>query len=1175
MSKKEENNPLEPWIDTALEARVIALILGEASAFEEAELNQAMDDLPELKTFYLRMKATHKVLKEVKSVRVDPTKGPSQMSSEKRNAVLKQIRGLNLDDDLAYEGASTIGDEASSGQTESMEEPVKGMAKRNKTISLGIAVGLTSLVMIALSFWAIISLQDESIELVIADRAHKDAVIEKRSFQQSVRQKPSRPLSKPSSSISANKASTNSALSLDGIESTGFGEGFGEGFGAGGFGYAVDSGGFGEGQRKLKKTEVENSKSRGWFFRKAAAGEAPTREEENDESIFTAEAELSDKQIPAEDIVTKDSSRSDDPFGSTDIPGNGLAEPAPQLSKPGSVAERERAKFLRGRSSVAKKENNKEALEYRDTDKLALSKDAELGTLAEEISELEPLEREELKKISEVQESLEKKITGTSKNKVITEDSGKVFRSGSFHANNNPAVNNESRYQFFSSVNDAVDFKLGALLYDSDSGAGAYAGPNEEEGYLGGAIIGGAAFGGGVFENGAGRTVQGQDRPGPATGIQKGAGSKESDSLNFGGKSPSGPAQGQNSTLKRKKREILQALPADARQGKTSRSIQDKTQQVRDSERITVRADLPDQSGEQQQGQQNSILEGKSLRTRDRFKLNQEGTALTGTGIDSPVNSTRYQSTSGGLLLQRDGHARASRDSGRAQAERLNRAGLPSSGSLLGPPPQTNISSGKYKNLESGETPYYTKTPAQYKKPPQELTAPQPSKKIDLLQEKLVTEEPFSTFSLHVSDVSFKLAKASLLGKGEWPRSENIRPEEFVNAFDYGDPPASMQEKISCRLEQSTHPFLQQRNLLRVSIRTAAAGRAASRPLRLTILLDKSGSMERQDRERSVLRAMEALSSHLSDQDTVSLIGFARKPRLIGDRIPGNRSDELIRIVKQTPSEGGTNLEEALGLANQIAKRQFLENGMNRIVLITDGAANLGDADSDSLRESVIGMRQQGIAFDACGVGADGINDRILESLTRQGDGRYYFLDRPEDADSGFVRQLAGALRPAARNVKVQVKFNPDRVISYKLTGFEKHRLKKEDFRDDSVDAAEMTSAEAGVALYHFQADPGGSGDVGQVFVRFQEMVTGKMIEKSWTIPYERETERLEESDPSMQLAAVAGMFAEKLRSSPVGEAVDLGQLGSLISALQNSYKQSRAVSDLISMIEKARQLTQ
>ena len=220
-------------------------------------------------------------------------------------------------------------------------------------------------------------------------------------------------------------------------------------------------------------------------------------------------------------------------------------------------------------------------------------------------------------------------------------------------------------------------------------------------------------------------------------------------------------------------------------------------------------------------------------------------------------------------------------------------------------------------------------------------------------------------------------------------------------------------------------------------------------------------------------------------------------------------------------------------------------------------------------------MRQEGIAFDACGVGAEGINDRILESLTRKGDGRYYFLDRPEDADSGFVRQLAGALRPAARNVKVQIKFNPDRVISYKLTGFEKHRLKKEDFRDDSADAAELTSAEAGVALYHFQADPNGSGDVGQVFVRFQEMATGSMVERSWAIPYEHEALRLEDSKPSMQLAAIAGMFAEKIRSSPIGETIDLEEMRTLSSRLRNSYRKNKRVSELISMIEKASQLSQ
>jgi hypothetical protein len=120
-----------------------------------------------------------------------------------------------------------------------------------------------------------------------------------------------------------------------------------------------------------------------------------------------------------------------------------------------------------------------------------------------------------------------------------------------------------------------------------------------------------------------------------------------------------------------------------------------------------------------------------------------------------------------------------------------------------------------------------------------------------------------------------------------------------------------------------------------------------------------------------------------------------------------------------------------------------------------------------------------------------------------------------------------------------------------------------------------LTSAEAGVALYHFQADPNGSGDVGQVFVRFQEMATGNMVERSWTIPYEREVLRLEESKPSMQLAAIAGMFAEKIRSSPIGEAMNLEEMRTLSSRLRNSYGKNRQVSELIRMIEKASQLSQ
>jgi Ca-activated chloride channel family protein len=218
-------------------------------------------------------------------------------------------------------------------------------------------------------------------------------------------------------------------------------------------------------------------------------------------------------------------------------------------------------------------------------------------------------------------------------------------------------------------------------------------------------------------------------------------------------------------------------------------------------------------------------------------------------------------------------------------------------------------------------------------------------------------------------------------------------------------------------------------------------------------------------------------------------------------------------------------------------------------------------------------MREQGIAFDACGVGADGLNDEILESLTRKGDGRYYFLDKPEDADEGFARQIAGALRPAAKNVKVQVEFNPDRVGRYKLYGFEKHELKKEDFRNDSVDAAEMAAEEAGVAMYQVETLPEGEGPVGTVSVRFQDVATGEMVERTWDIPYEAQPKRLDEADGKIRLAATAALLGERLKGSAVGEAVDLGELAVSARTLPPLYPHQSRVRQLVEMTEAARGL--
>ncbi len=438
------------------------------------------------------------------------------------------------------------------------------------------------------------------------------------------------------------------------------------------------------------------------------------------------------------------------------------------------------------------------------------------------------------------------------------------------------------------------------------------------------------------------------------------------------------------------------------------------------------------------------------------------------------------------------------------------------------------------------------------------------AKSLIVANETTTATDPISTFSLHVGDVSFQLAADSLAG-GETPDPARIRPEEFTNAFDYNDPAPGTGESVAGFVEQSAHPFLQQRNLVRIAVRVAAAGRATGQPLRLTFLLDTSGSMERADRAATVRQALETLAPQLGPDDRVNLIGFSRTPRLLAEDVPGDQAAKLADIAARTPAQGGTNLESALDLASEIANKQFLPAAQNRIILLTDGAANLGDADPDRLAADVTQTRQRGISFDAAGVGAKGLNDTILEALTRQGDGRYYFLNTPDDAEANFARQLAGALRPAAENVKVQVVFNPDRVASYRLLGFDDHRLAAGDFRNDQVDAAELSAEEAGVALYQFEPLPEGRGEVGKVFVRFRDPSTNRMVERSWTIPYLPNAPAFDQAPPSLQLAGTATLLAEHLR----GDArVDLDTLS---PNLRQFYPNQTNVQTLTQMLEASK----
>src|SRR5439155_17987473 len=178
-------------------------------------------------------------------------------------------------------------------------------------------------------------------------------------------------------------------------------------------------------------------------------------------------------------------------------------------------------------------------------------------------------------------------------------------------------------------------------------------------------------------------------------------------------------------------------------------------------------------------------------------------------------------------------------------------------------------------------------------------------------------------------------------------------------------------------------------------------------------LLDNSGSMERADRVRIIQECLRVLAGQLQPQDIVSVVAFARTPRLWIDGLPGSQAAELPQRVGGLTPQGGTNLEDAMNVAYQTALRHYLTNGVNRVVLLTDGAANLGDVEPESLKKKVEAHRLQGIALDAFGIGWEGYNDDLLEQLSRNGDGRYGFVNTPEAAASEFAGQLAGALRVA------------------------------------------------------------------------------------------------------------------------------------------------------------------
>jgi hypothetical protein len=328
--------------------------------------------------------------------------------------------------------------------------------------------------------------------------------------------------------------------------------------------------------------------------------------------------------------------------------------------------------------------------------------------------------------------------------------------------------------------------------------------------------------------------------------------------------------------------------------------------------------------------------------------------------------------------------------------------------------------------------------------------------------------------------------------------------------------------------------------------------------------------MERADRRSVVRAAVKVLAEALRPGDRISAVAFDRTPRLLLDGVKDNFGASLAESVGTLSASGATHLEGGLEMAYEVARKHYLGEAVNRVVLLTDGAANLGEVLPDTLRSTVEEHRKLGIALDCFGIGAEGLNDAMLEALSRNGDGRYGFLNSVRDVEAGFSRKLAGALRVAAADVKVQVVFNPARVDAYRQIGYRRHQLAREDFRDNSVDAAEIGGEESGNALYLISPKAGGRGPIATVRVRFRDPGSGEVRELSWTVAPTGEAQPLREAGASMRLATAAAMFAEWLSGSGYAEAITPRRVLENFQGVPESFPLDEEPVRLREMIERA-----
>jgi len=437
-------------------------------------------------------------------------------------------------------------------------------------------------------------------------------------------------------------------------------------------------------------------------------------------------------------------------------------------------------------------------------------------------------------------------------------------------------------------------------------------------------------------------------------------------------------------------------------------------------------------------------------------------------------------------------------------------------------------------------------------------------------------DDHLSTFALDVDTGSYTVMR-NYLSDGNLPPSDSVRVEEYINYFNQGYPNPSPHQAFGIYMDGAPSPFTQTERyqMLRVGIQGYQVPEEDRKAASLTFVIDVSGSMDMDNRLGLVKRSLELLVEQLDRHDSVSIVIYGSDARVVLDPTPGSDKDAILSAIQSLRPEGSTNAEAGIRLGYKMALRAYNPEGINRVILCSDGVANVGNTEAEVILDEIHHAVEEGVTLTTIGFGMDNYNDTLMEQLADNGDGFYAYVDDMREAKRLFIDNLTSTLQTIAMDAKVQVDFNPDVVMRYRLVGFENRAIADDQFRDNSVDAGEIGAGHSVTALYEVKLYPEAYSRIATVFMRWEDPDSRRVTELSNDFYTEDLARNFENADVYFQRAVVVAEYAEILKDSYWAEDGSLNVVYHEAQRINEVMPRERDMEEFVDLVGKALEISE